>query len=85
MCGDEGRRTGQGKEVGIAVQLKCSLSLSPGQLWDVKGIIELIHLETKEPSFYPPTESLLSIQQWMSWYERKGVLAPRYPLTRVWL
>lgn len=73
----EMRGAGQGKKLGITVQLKCSFSLSPGQLWDVKSITELIHLETKEPSFYPPTESLLSIHQWVSWYERKGVLASK--------
>lgn len=49
----EGSSIGQRKKLGIdVVQLKCSLSLSPGQNWDMKGTTELIHFEKKEPRFY---------------------------------
>lgn len=53
MHGGEESGIGQGKKLGIVVvQLKCSLSLSPRRLWDIKSTTELIHLETKEPGFY---------------------------------
>ena len=86
LCGGEGSSIGQGRKLGTdVIQLKCSLSLSPGQLalgreghqridppWDKGARLS-----------YSLTASLGDAC--VKWHEGRGVLAFSYPLTRVQL